>query len=313
MYYPYLRGKQFELIALRELSAELPDNHYLSPIIEPVKLNFSSLNTAVKEMKNNGQQFVLIVNPSDGDFKNNPIDILDNVTGLEGADWKPALLYKHNCHRLQQIIDSKHLQEVFIIFADGIDFDQDEELEGFLSSDSITKVVVSNADTRFSKRMLQQLGKSIIRLDDNFKERRRNVDYIEAPEEQFTEEPFFYSADGFSGFSDYTTLSKAYSEGGMLPYAVAIHLTYKPAQQMVYIRHFVSESNIDQSNIQGKFAEATRKAVAFFNSNHSIYRGSAIDELEGYLADARYPGLGVIKKISVKHHLQLITHILDTL
>lgn len=37
MYYPYLRGKQFELLALREFANESANNRNIVPIIEPVK------------------------------------------------------------------------------------------------------------------------------------------------------------------------------------------------------------------------------------------------------------------------------------
>ena len=37
MYFPYLRGKQFELIAIRELAEMLAASGKIIPIIEPVK------------------------------------------------------------------------------------------------------------------------------------------------------------------------------------------------------------------------------------------------------------------------------------
>lgn len=46
MYYPYLRGKMYELIAIRDLINEnLIDTEYIHPIIEPVKdtLTFQKL------------------------------------------------------------------------------------------------------------------------------------------------------------------------------------------------------------------------------------------------------------------------------
>lgn len=271
MYYPYLRGKQFELIALRELARELPNNDRLCPIIEPVKSNFNSLNAAIRELKGNHEHFVLVINPSDGDFRNNREDIIGNLNELDESNWVPALLYERNCLNLKNILLSKGLENVSVVFKNGIDFDQDAELEDFLSLDAISSVVISNADTRVSKRRLQNLGKAIIRLDDNFHEKKRNADYINAQDEQFTEEPFYYQGENFAGFSDYTTLPKLYTEGGMLPYAVAIHLTYKPIQEMVYIHHFVSDTNYNQSNIQGKFAEAARKAVVFFITTLLIF------------------------------------------
>ena len=39
MYFPYLRGRQFELIALRELVEKGVLSSRITPIIEPVKLS----------------------------------------------------------------------------------------------------------------------------------------------------------------------------------------------------------------------------------------------------------------------------------
>jgi len=65
MYYPYLRGKQFELILLRD-NSELIAKNNIHPIIEPVKNNFSSLTNAVKSLFNNKAACTLVVNPHAG-------------------------------------------------------------------------------------------------------------------------------------------------------------------------------------------------------------------------------------------------------
>ena len=312
MYYPYLRGKQFELIALRDFANENPVNHNICPIIEPVKENLKSLDNTIDVLKDYGEEFVLILNPNEGDFYGKSIDLIGGLENLAGSKWVPGLMYNHDCEQLDRLIQSKQLENVVIIFRDGIDFERDSSLESFLSQDNIESVVVSNADTRAGKQKLKNLGKKIIRLDDNFHEQKRNADYLTIPDEQFSEEPFYYKEDLFEGFSDFTTLPKSFTEGGSLPYAVAIHLTYHiPGQRMVYIHHFVSDTNFDQSNIQGKFAEAARKAIDFFQQNPLYFHSSSLDELEEYVNERRYPGLGVIKKISIKHHLQLINHILE--
>lgn len=314
MYYPFLRAKQFELKALREIAQENPENTYLCPIIEPVKSSFNTLNIAIRDMKKWKMKFVLILNPYEGDFANVDIDVLSNTfEDLKDADWIPGLIYQRNSESIRKIIDDGALENVCLIFKDGIDFEHDSELESLLQSDSISSVVVANADIRASKKKLQTLGKDIIRLDDCFNDQKRNVDYINNSEEQFSEAIFYFSEDNFAGFSDYTTLPKNFVSGGMLPYAIAIHLTYKPDGEMIYIHHFVSDSNINQANIQGKFAEAGGKAVAFFNSHPVYFKSTAINELEDYINNKKYPGLGVLKKISIKHHLQLISNILRNL
>ena len=57
MYYPYLRGKQFELLALRELSktGALPDYGHVCPIVEPLKDDASTNQNAFSAMLNCGR------------------------------------------------------------------------------------------------------------------------------------------------------------------------------------------------------------------------------------------------------------------
>ena len=69
MYQPYLRGKQFELIGIRELATSvlLPNKTKVSPIIEPVK-NSSTLKTTLKELVSSDINFTIIANPQVGTF-----------------------------------------------------------------------------------------------------------------------------------------------------------------------------------------------------------------------------------------------------
>ncbi len=65
MYYPYLRGKQFELILLRD-NAEFLAKNNIHPIIEPVKSDFTALTRSMKAMNENSVEYTLIVNPVAG-------------------------------------------------------------------------------------------------------------------------------------------------------------------------------------------------------------------------------------------------------
>lgn len=55
MYYPYLRGRQFELLALRELVNENLLSEKIVPIIEPVKLTstfFKTIKAFIEKIMN---------------------------------------------------------------------------------------------------------------------------------------------------------------------------------------------------------------------------------------------------------------------
>ena len=57
MYYPYLRGRQFELIALREYAECKGNNNNIIPIIEPVKKTFNSMRLALPKLIDNNVRF----------------------------------------------------------------------------------------------------------------------------------------------------------------------------------------------------------------------------------------------------------------
>ena len=314
MYYPYLRGKQFELLALREFSREFENNHTIVPIIEPVKKQVNGLNAAALSMIENGMKFAVILNPSDGDYRHTGIDndILMSLTALtdDRDNWIPAYIYKHNGKTLLDHAKQNNLSNLMIIFPSGADVN-DEELMEFLSKDEVAFVVSGNlSNNRSARGRLLRLGKALISLEDRFNERPRNADYANEVDEIFSEDFAYYKNDGLAGFADYTPMAKDFIEGGMLPYAIAIHLTYQKSDDQIFVHHFVSDNNFDQSNIRGKFHEAAVKIAPFFNNN-GLYHTSAVDELiRRAESDDGYPGLGYIKKLSVKNHLELITHIL---
>ena len=308
MYFPYLRVKQFELIALREFAIQYPNTEQIIPIIEPVKSTFNGLTTAARIMFEQNLRFALVLNPADGDFKRITKDILSEISILSEnmEKWIPTFLYQNNGETILSAIQDQELNNVMVIFKNGIDIS--DSILNFLSHSQIQYIVNGDPNSRITMRRLSLLeNKRIIRLDNCFAEQPRNVDYLNIPEDKFTEQHRFYSDDHFYGISDYTALPKDFIDGGMLPYAVAIHMTYEKNQDEIYVRHFVSDTNDDQSNIQRKFFEAATKLKYFFTDRTKT---TAINELITLLDDEKYPGLGVIKKLSIKNHIELMNSIL---
>lgn len=315
MYYPYLRGKQFELLALREFSGEFENNDKIIPIIEPVKEQVSGINSVATTMIANKMKFAIILNPYNGEFKYQSIDnnILTGLTSLaeDRENWIPAYIYKNNGQRLLEHAEVNNLTNLMIVFPSGADVN-DNTLMDFLSNDKVAYVVSGNlSNNRSARGRLRRLGKTLISLEDRFNCKTRNADYADNIDEKFSEDFAYYKEDGLSGFSDYTLMSKGFTEGGMLPYAIAIHLTYQKSEDQIYVHHFVSDNNYDQSNIRGKFHEAAIKIEPFYCANQ-LFRTSAIDEfIQKAASEDGYPGLGYIKKLSIKNHLELIFHILS--
>jgi hypothetical protein len=64
MYYPYIRAKQYELLAIKEIIPIIKEKkEKISPIIEPVK-NSTTLKSLLKDLKDNEINFNIIINPS---------------------------------------------------------------------------------------------------------------------------------------------------------------------------------------------------------------------------------------------------------
>jgi hypothetical protein len=306
MYYPYLRGRQFELIALREYAECKGVNNNIIPIIEPVKKTFNSMKLALPKLIDNSVMFALVLNPKVGEIDDS-VNIYNELNNLLLIDrWIPAFIVEDDYIALKHKIEGLDFDtnnQVMIICSEQTDTNN-QDFKLLISLDMVSYVV--SDDNRSLKSFVHSLDKFIIRLDDKFKGAQRNKDYLTMREEKFTEEYFYFEQDNYEGFSDYTPLISTFIEGGGAPYAVAIHLTYLKTAEEIWIRHFTSVSNSDRANIQGKFAQALAKAVTFLDEQN--IHTTASEELRTYYNDSKYPGLGMSKKISIKHHLELVNN-----
>lgn len=305
MYFPFLRGRQFELIALREYAENSHADEKIIPIIEPVKSSFNSIKLAINKFKENNFKFSLILNPLVGDLVNNPDIHKELKNELKDSNWIPTFFIKNNINTIKQIIHQNDFSDVMIICTNALDTGSDEFIT-FIESPQIKYIV--SIENKSLRRQIKSLNKELVLLSISFRPQERNKDYLSMPEEKFTEEHLFFKEEGYRGFSDFTTIPNTYTQGGSTPYAVSIHWTYKRSNNEIWIKHFTSKSNEDQSNIQGKFAEAAQKASIFIRNNGIITPASI--ELCKYYDEAKYPGLGMVKKLSIKNHLELIYSIL---
>ncbi|MBW5980619.1 hypothetical protein CF033_27330, partial [Klebsiella michiganensis] len=86
MYFPLLRGKQYELIALKELSTIVP-NDLFKPVIEPVRKNLKQLEVAVKLLNKNKIIPIIIVNSEIGELKGNTNNFINNLYNIKGISF----------------------------------------------------------------------------------------------------------------------------------------------------------------------------------------------------------------------------------
>ena len=73
--------------------------------------------------------------------------------------------------------------------------------------------------------------------------------------------------------------------------------------------HFVSKDNDDISDPANKFYQAVKQLVEWNKAQQ--LDTLAIQTFEKICAEQSYPGLGVVKKLSLMHHLELVGRYLD--
>lgn len=314
MYYPFLRGKQFEFLALRELCQELSTTQIekVIPIIEPVKRSFKDASVAFESMKSAGLRFAAILNPSNGDFQDEASNLFrDEIRSAlppEENTWFPSFILQGDpfmvVPNLRWAIETFEFHRVLLILP--LNEDVDNWLD-ILSMDQVHTIVNCNADSKSTSRKITKYNKNLVRLDDCFQQEIRNKDFRGKEDQFFNDNHVYYREEGMTGFGDYVTMPGTFADGGMLPYVVAIHLTYNKSDDEVWIHHFLSVSNEKGSeNIQKKFKEAAVKVLPFFKTNYSADLTRAVNKLQKYVSDGHYPGLGTLKRLSIEHHITLM-------
>lgn len=311
MYHPYFRGKQFELIAVRETAAVMAKAGFI-PIIEPVKETLNGLDRALTAVCEDGGNAIVIVNPYHGDHADDGVAISNLLTtkylGKEGIS--AGILLKDSMSRIDALDcyeAHKDHNPVFVHagFTDGKGLAAD--IAGFL--DETQHVFFEKYCHSLYRKYYR--GSRRILLRDGF-ERRRNADHPK--EEVFSELHLTYEDDGMDGFGDFLIVGDDFTEGGGPAYAVAIHLTFINPEKddVMFIYHFVSDTKDTPTDPAGKFAQALAKLIAKLDSGTShLEATSSIDQFRALHAMKHFPGLGQVKKLSMIHHIETLAGYLE--
>lgn len=310
MYFPYVRGRQYELLALRELVINNILGNSVTPIVEPVKLSPTLVNMMEEYIK-----------------AEHPVSIIRNpVVGTFISDWEEArelskeaeykqrfseqyenpviiksLIMQKNAKPLLDLWDKHKVNksDLLVINIDRNYLDLYESVFG-----TANPCYVLMPDESVFRRKVRQ---NKVLLDDKFKKQDRNADYQNSEDDFFSDDHLYYKDDGFIGFSDYSVVGNEYLESGFAPYAVAIHMVYFAKDMTLRVRHFVSDSNEDITNPALKFYEAVSKLAAWYNSEpHPVEMTLGLQTFLHHYEQKSYPGLGTVKKLSLMHHLELM-------
>ncbi len=310
MYFPYLRGKQFELILLRD-NVELLANSQITPIIEPVKDNFTALVRAVKVLNEKEVECVIIVNPQAGQSPVKTDDILSELIEKEFKDFDYVSIgyILHAKSRKAELTSllKQYKKNSFTLIHYG--FMEGKALSIALSNDRNIKnhVFIDGHSGKLYQKSFKNGHSNRILIRDGFKQQKKNALY--PPSEHFSDLHITFVDEGMDGFGDFLIVGDDYTETGGPAYAVAIHLTYLHYEDDMFIHHFISNQTDSPVDPGGKFLEALEKLVAELNKdNSSLLMTEACKEYLNLHHKQHFPGLGSVKKLSMQHHIELIAN-----
>lgn len=307
MYYPYLRGKRNELLVLREVSKLLSQNGNIVPIIEPVKKNTKDLVRASNELVDYGIPFVLITNPYVGELADFPSDFirsfinenipLESNLGIMGY----IVSDRSSIQSIENFLSDYQGRPIALIHAQSY-----RPIKDIINLPGIDyQIFIDGRTSNDYQSAFSEYEKILIR--DGFTQ-RRNADYPD--EEFFSDLHKTYEELGFDGFGDFLIVGDRFIRDGGPAHAVAIHLTYQFENNDIYVKHFVSDRVTGPKDPGGKFLEALTKLVAYLGITPEILEYStACQEYIELFGEKHYPGLGFVKKLSMRHHIELLNTI----
>ena len=304
MYFPYLRGRQNELLCLRELLDAGKLSSKVIPIIEPVKFSSTLFSTLTKFIEM-GHQVIVIRNPEVGSFRKESGDMIKNIE-KESDERKKEKLRK-TLEGYKEVWNNPQIQKAYLVDDDVISMVREKKLD----AKDVVMINIKKGNYRYYEEYGEEIIEDdIIILEDSYRKAKRNIDYIENPDELFSRNHIVYKKRGFVGFSDFSMVGNDFDESGFAPLAIAIHIMYFGNRDELKIHHFVSESNESISDPARKFEEAMNKLVNWENFD-IIPKTIGLDNLIECYNIGKFPGLGVIKKYSLMHHIQMMGEYLE--
>lgn len=306
MYYPYFRGKQYDLITVRE-NAKLLAESKIIPIIEPVKEALSGLNRAIDAVIDANGKLILIVNPQNGDHASNSRAIhellQEKLEAYDGISCGILLTESMSFAEIDDICGEYESCDVTFIHAGFTDAKLLSESLGRKFPEA-THVFFEEYCGKLYRKHFSSSNRVLLR--DGF---QRRANRLHPPVEFFSDLHITYPDEGMDGFGDFLIVGDDYSETGGPAYAVAIHLTFIDSERddEMHIHHFKSIRYDTPTDPAGKFSEATQKLIdELARADCKILETNAVKEFKSLHARGHFPGLGYVKKLSMQHHIETL-------
>lgn len=315
MYHCYLRGKQNELLAVRESISKIVEAN-MTIIVEPVKQNDRDLLACVKCIKENNANFILIINPcvAEGELTGNEA-AMDGIMERVLEEYPDIMLglIVNQMTSLSQLnyFLKKYPQNNFTLIHTG---ELPINLKDINVNDIAKNIFLDQAVSQSYINAFGDIPKVVIK--DNFNKQPKNANYRLNLQELFLnlqETMSVCKTYNYIGFGDFSIIGDNYSTTGSQPVTVAIHLTYDGyvnGQTNIYIQHFLSEDRVSREQVSLLIDEAFEDILSFVKQRQDILQWSSVCQAIVKKAQGSdSTSLGYLKKLSIKHHFELMHHL----
>jgi len=308
MYFPYLRGKQFELEALLGVPMAVYGNTL--PIVEPVN---SSSGKFYLKLAQQARPFILIMNPQHP--KRGRLGVGTVQTSLVDTSLlsHPALSLGYivdqqlNISELQSFLTSNPTKDKAIIFRYNPIPTDLAAIDRVLHSTPPTYLIFDERLTSVRTRAVFAWHTQQALITDGFQKQDRNSDYPALS--AFDSNLSTWRTDGLVGIGDYLSIGDHFQEGGSQPLVVTLHLTI-PATHGLEMHHF---SSTISATIKGPVAPKFREAARMLVTSPKVLglpASTGIAMYQDWDARAHLPHLGAAKRASMQHHIETMSRLL---
>ena len=300
MYFPYFRGRQYDLLALKELAQKRLISNEILPVVEPVKIS-ATLDRTLKCYVDAKMQLAMVLNPAvkelDEEENEKLYDMINEFV-------IPAIIMNDDAEFvISKLRENGYDRDDVLVILNSRD-EVDEYIELFGDDNPVYTLL---PDERAMRRAVSH---NKVLFEDKFNKMNRNADYAKNEDEFFSEDHLYYKEEGYVGFGDYSMIGESYDESGFAPRAVAIHIVYIDKDKNFRIHHFVSDSNHGIEDVAGKYYEAIMKLNQWYRSGNENQKTVALSTFLKHAETGYFPGLPTIKKLSIMHHLELVDRVL---
>lgn len=306
MYFPYLRGKQFEFEALLEVPIGIFDNTI--PIIEPVN---NSKKEYFLKLSERDVRFVFITNPFypiNSRLSDREIQTIINtqLVNNQKVIFGYIIDQRFDINQFQAFLNAYQGLNMAIIFRYNPLHDDLQNILAEIQNSTVDYLIFDDRRTNQTTRIAFHGHQFRVLLTDGFQRQERNSDY--PPVSAFESNYRTYRQDGWSGLGDYLTIGDHFQEGGGAVFVITLHISTLTKNQDIIISHF--SSNI-QNNVKGlsaiKFSQANDMLVT--SPITLPLNSSGLDQFRDWHNRQHNPQLGAAKKASIMHHIELLSGI----